>query len=69
MTEAHHSKLAIHPGSTKMYNDVKRQYWWSNMKRDIADFVAKCMVCQKIKAEHRKPAGLLQPLPLAEWKW
>ncbi|XP_058092491.1 uncharacterized protein LOC131238925 [Magnolia sinica] len=43
MVEAHHSKLAIYPGSTKMYNDVKRQYWWSNMKRDIAEFVAKCM--------------------------
>ncbi|XP_058075813.1 uncharacterized protein LOC131224308 [Magnolia sinica] len=52
-----------------MYNNIKRQYWWSNMKRDIANFISRCMVCQKIKVEHRKPASLLQRLPVAEWKW
>ena len=69
MIEAHRSKFVVHPGSTKMYQDLKRQYWWEGMKRDVANFVAKCMVCQQVKAEHQRPSGLLQPLPIPEWKW
>ena len=68
LTEAHKSKFAVHPGSTKIYNDLKRQYWWKDMKRDVATFVAKCLTCQQVKAEHQRPAGLLQPLPIPEWK-
>ena len=52
-----------------MYQDLKRQYWWEGMKRDVTNFVAKCMVCQQVKAEHQRPSGLLQPLPIPEWKW
>ncbi|KAK5785212.1 hypothetical protein PVK06_039771 [Gossypium arboreum] len=50
--EAHNGCLAVHPGSTKMYNDLKKMYWWSGMKRDISEFVSKCLVCQQVKAEH-----------------
>ena len=60
MDEAHRSKLTIHPGSTKMYQDMKRQYWWNNMKREIAEYVSKCLTCQQVKAEHKKPRGLLK---------
>ncbi|RVW60165.1 Transposon Ty3-I Gag-Pol polyprotein [Vitis vinifera] len=66
---AHRAKYTIHPGNTKMYQDLKRQFWWSGMKRDIAQFVANCQICQQVKAEHQRPAGLLQPLPIPEWKW
>ena len=52
-----------------MYHDLRRQYWWSGMKCDIASFVAHCLTCQQVKAEHRRPVGLLQPLPILEWKW
>ncbi|XP_062099744.1 uncharacterized protein LOC133805580 [Humulus lupulus] len=69
MIESHRSKFAIHPRSTKMYQDLKRQYWWEGMKRDVANFVAKCVVCQQVKAEHQRPSGLLQPLPIPEYKW
>jgi hypothetical protein len=69
MDEAHNSAYSIHPGSTKMYMDLKQKYWWNGMKADIARFVAHCDTCQRIKAEHQKPAGLLQPSPIPVWKW
>ncbi|RVW27201.1 Transposon Tf2-2 polyprotein [Vitis vinifera] len=69
LEEAHCSKFAIHPGGTKMYKDLRQNYWWSGMKRDIAQFVAQCLVCQQVKAEHQQPAGSLQPLAIPEWKW
>nr|WMB97139.1 hypothetical protein [Solanum aethiopicum] len=46
MAEAHSSRYSIHPGSTKMYQDLREVYWWSGMKRDIAEFVSKCPNCQ-----------------------
>ncbi|CAL8155924.1 unnamed protein product [Prunus armeniaca] len=52
-----------------MYLDLKRNFWWNGMKRDIEKFVARCLTCQQVKAEHQKPSGSLQPLPVAEWKW
>ena len=52
-----------------MYHDLKRQYWWSGMKKDVANYVSQCSVCQQVKAEYQKPAGLLLPLPIPEWKW
>ncbi|WRX17141.1 Reverse transcriptase domain - like 10 [Theobroma cacao] len=67
--DAHSSAYAVHLGSTKMYRTIKESYWWSGMKRDIAEFVAKCLTCQQIKAEHQKPSGTLQPIPFPEWKW
>nr|CAE05256.2 OSJNBb0115I09.18 [Oryza sativa Japonica Group] len=69
LQEAHESPYSIHPSSTKMYLDLKEKYWWVSMKREIAEFVALCDVCQRVKAEHQRPAGLLQPLQVPEWKW
>ncbi|GJR25666.1 reverse transcriptase domain-containing protein [Tanacetum coccineum] len=69
MHESHKSKYSIHPGSTKMYQDLKRLYWWPNMKADIATYVEKCLTCAKVKAEHMKPSGLLQQPEIPEWKW
>jgi len=69
LKEAHDSAYSIHPGSTKMYQDLKVKYWWYGLKRDVATHVALCDVCQRVKAEHQRPAGLLQPLKVPEWKW
>ncbi|XP_042448982.1 uncharacterized protein LOC122033898 [Zingiber officinale] len=69
LQEAHRSRFAIHPGSTRMYRDLRRSYWWTGMKKDIAYFVARCLVCQQVKAEHQRPAGLLQKIQIPEWKW
>ena len=68
MEEAHFTPYSVHPGATKMYHDLKSSYWWSEMKKDIADFVSRCMTCQKVKLEHQRPYGLLQSLPIPEWK-
>ena len=64
LAHAHRAKYTIHPGSTKMYQDLKRQFLWGGMKRDIAQYVENCEICQQVKAEHHKPVGLLQPLPI-----
>ena len=69
LEEAHSGSFAIHPGSTKMYQDLKMSFWWSGMKRDISEFVTKCLVCQRVKAEHQVPSGLLQSIIIPEWKW
>ncbi|GJV58518.1 retrotransposon protein, putative, ty3-gypsy subclass [Tanacetum coccineum] len=69
MTEAHSSPFSIHPGSTKMYHDLKQHFWWSGMKRDVATFVSKCLICQQVKIEHQRASGLLQPLEIPVWKW
>ncbi|GKC98330.1 putative reverse transcriptase domain-containing protein [Tanacetum coccineum] len=63
------SKYSIHPGSDKMYQDLKLLYWWPNMKADIATYVSKCLTCAKVKAEHQKPSGLLQQPEIPVWKW
>ena len=69
LKEFHCSRFAMHPSGMKMYQDLRRQYYWSGMKRHVGDFVRRCLTCQQIKAEHQKPTGLLQPLEVAEWKW
>ena len=69
LKEAHDTPLSIHPGSTKMYQDLKTMYWWTGMKREIAQYVSECDICQRVKAVHQKTAGLLQPLKIPEWKW
>ncbi|GJZ56597.1 putative reverse transcriptase domain-containing protein, partial [Tanacetum coccineum] len=69
MDEAHTSRYSIHPGADKMYHDLRDLYWWPGMKRDIAEYVSKCLTCSKIKAEHQKPSGLLQQPEIPEWKW
>jgi hypothetical protein len=67
--EAYESAYSIHPGGNKMYHDLKATYWWYGMKRDVAEYVALCDTCQRVKAEHQRPTGLLQPLHVPEWKW
>jgi hypothetical protein len=67
--EAHLSKFSIHSGSTKMYQDLKENFWWSNMKVDIAKYVSKCDTCHRMKASHLKFVGVLQPLSIPMWKW
>jgi hypothetical protein len=62
LKESHDSDYSIHSGSTKMYQDLKQKYWWYGLKRDVAAHVAMCDVCQRVKAEHQRPAGLLHPL-------
>ena len=52
-----------------MYQGLKEHFWWNGMKKDVAEYVSKCLTCQKVKAEHRHPAGELQPIKLPEWKW
>jgi hypothetical protein len=59
----------MHPRSTKMYHDLKPLYWWTRMKREIAQYVSECDTCQRIKASHLKSAGALQPLSIPSWKW
>ncbi|KAG8483059.1 hypothetical protein CXB51_021943 [Gossypium anomalum] len=66
LNEAHSSRLYVHLGSTKMYNDLKQLYWWHGMKRDILEFVSKCLICQQVKAEHQVPSGLLQLIMIPE---
>jgi hypothetical protein len=69
LKEAHDSDYSIHTGSTKMYQDLKLKYWWYGLKRDVAAHVAMCDVCQRVKAEHQRPARLIYPLNIPEWKW
>ncbi|GKA68320.1 putative reverse transcriptase domain-containing protein [Tanacetum coccineum] len=69
MHESYKSKYSIHPGSDKMYQDMKKLYWWPNMKADIATYVSKCLTYAKVKAEHQRPSGLLVQPKIPEWKW
>jgi hypothetical protein len=69
LDEAHLSRYSIHPGSTKMYQDLKQHYWWKKMKIEIARYVARCDTCRRVKAVHMKTAGPLQSLPIPTWKW
>ncbi|KAJ0040166.1 hypothetical protein Pint_27159 [Pistacia integerrima] len=64
LEEAHSLAYAMHPGSTKLYCTLKEHYWWPGMKREIVEFVSRCLVCQQVKAEHQRPVGLSQPLPI-----
>nr|GEX46137.1 putative reverse transcriptase domain-containing protein [Tanacetum cinerariifolium] len=68
MHESHKSKYSIHPGSDKMYQDMKKLYWWSNMKADITTYVRKYLTCAKVKAEHQIPLGLLVRHEIPVWK-
>jgi hypothetical protein len=67
--EAHTSKYFIQPGSIKMYHDLKGQIWWTRMKHETARYVAEYDMCQRVKADHMRPARLLQPLNIPAWKW
>ena len=69
LDEAHRSRFTIHPGTTKMYRDVRRTFYWPGLKRSVVEYVGRCLTCQKVKAEHQRPGGLLQPLSIPLWKW
>ncbi|GJZ60014.1 putative reverse transcriptase domain-containing protein [Tanacetum coccineum] len=69
MHESHKLKYSIHPGSDKMYQDMKKLYWWPKMKVDIATYVSKCLTCARVKAEHQRPSGLLVQPEIPQWKW
>ncbi|GJZ11800.1 putative reverse transcriptase domain-containing protein [Tanacetum coccineum] len=69
MHESHKSKYSIHPGLEKMYQDMKKLYWWSNIKADIATYVSKCLTCARVNAEHQRPSRLLVQPEIPEWKW
>lgn len=69
LTEAHVSRYTVHPGSTKMYHDLRELYWWNNMKMDVANFVSKCLNCQQVKVEHLRPGGTSQDIAIPVWKW
>ncbi|KAK1679384.1 hypothetical protein QYE76_040232 [Lolium multiflorum] len=67
LQEAHDTLCSIHPGGTKMYQDLKEQFWWHGMKREIGSYIAKCDIYRRVKAEHQCPQ--LLPLQIPEWKW
>ncbi|GJW41004.1 putative reverse transcriptase domain-containing protein [Tanacetum coccineum] len=69
MHESHKSKYSIHPRSDKMYQDMKKLYWWPNMKAEIATYVSKCLMCARVKTEHQRPLGLLVQPEIPQWKW
>nr|GFA70887.1 reverse transcriptase domain-containing protein [Tanacetum cinerariifolium] len=69
MHKSHKSKYSIHPGSDKMHHDLKKLYWWPNMKAIIAQYVGKCLTCSRVKAECQNPSGLLVHPEIPMWKW
>jgi hypothetical protein len=69
LDEAHTSRYSIHPDSTKIYHDLRQQFWWTRMKRETARYVSECDTCRKVKADYIKPGGLLQSLSIPDWKW
>ena len=69
MEEAHSSAYAMHPGSTKMYRTLKEHYWWNGMKKEIENFVSRCLTYRQVKAEHQRPVGKIQLLSIPVWKW
>ena len=69
MYESHNTVFTMHPEGNKMYQDLKQYYWWRGMKKDIVEYVSKCLNCQQVKAEHQVSSGLLNPIPIPQWKW
>ena len=69
IVESNGSRYSIHAGSTKLNHDLKNIYWWNVMKKDIAEYVAKCPKCQQIMVEHRKRCCLTQIIKFHSWKW
>jgi len=69
MDEAHNSMYSVHPGTDKMYYNLRDMFWWPGMKKDVAEFVSRCLTCLQVKAEHQKPFGLLEQPKVPDWKW
>ena len=64
LQEVHSSQYSVHLGSTKMYQDLRQHFWWPNLKREVAEYVSRCLTCQQVKAENQRPSGSLQPLEI-----
>lgn len=62
-------RYSTHSRSTKMYQNLKGNFWWNNIEREIAYSVTRCLACRQIKAKHQTPRGFLRPLEILEWKW
>lgn len=69
LNEIHKKPYSGHPGYQKTITMLRKEFYWPKMKREVAKYLAKCLECRLVKAEHQHPAGLLQPLPIPEWKW
>lgn len=69
MDVAHHFKYAIHSDNTKLYKDLKKKFYWNGMEKDIAEYVASYLTCQRLTVEHQKLAEMLKLLPILKWKW
>jgi hypothetical protein len=69
LDEVHTSRYSINPTSTKMYHDLRQQFWWMRIKRETIHYVSKCDTYRKVKANYMEPGGLLEPLSIPEWKW
>ncbi|KAM1538044.1 hypothetical protein ACFX10_003000 [Malus domestica] len=69
LDEAHTSAYAMHPGNTKLYRTIYPFYYQEGMKRDIAEYVSRCLICQQVKADRQRPGGLMHNLPIPVWKW
>jgi len=69
LEEAHNTRYSVNPGGIKMYRDLRQYFWWNNMKKDVVEYVNKCLICQKVKPEHQRPVGELRPLEIPTWKW
>ena len=64
LDEAHLSRYSIHPGSNKMYQDLRQRFWWTRMKHEVPKYVSKCDICHRVKASHLRLTGMLQPLDI-----
>jgi hypothetical protein len=69
LKEMHNVLYVGNLGYQKTIATVKSQYYWPDMNKYVDDSIAKCLECQKFKAEHRHPYGFLQRFPIPEWKW
>ncbi|KAA3470587.1 DNA/RNA polymerases superfamily protein [Gossypium australe] len=69
LQEAHGSPYSMHPGGNKLYRDLRELHWWPGLKREVTNFVGRCMTCQQVKAENQLPSRLLQPVKIPVWKW
>ena len=69
LDEGHNSQHLVHPVGNKFYKNLKPMFRWSNMKQEVANYVTKCLTCPRVKMEHQRPVGLLQPLEIPKWKW
>ena len=67
--KAHNTSYSVHHGATKMYKDLKKHFWWHRIKNDVVTYMSKCLSCQKVKAKHKHPTGVMQPIEIPQSKW